>query len=38
MKRMKVNKKTDKKVFQRTASKVKAINLPKRVYRGGIRF
>lgn len=33
-----VNKSKDKKHFTRTASKVKAINLPEKVYRGGIRF
>lgn len=38
MKRKKANPKFDKKIFTRTASKVKAINLPQKVYRGGIRF
>lgn len=28
----------DKKIFRRTASRAKAINLGFRVYRGGIRF
>lgn len=37
-KRQKVNPKRDKAIFMRTASKVKAINLPMRIYRGGIRF
>ena len=38
MKRKKANPKIDKKLFTRTASKVKVINLPQKVYRGGIRF
>lgn len=33
-----VNKRKDKKLFTRTASKVKAVNLPEKIYRGGIRF
>lgn len=33
-----VNKRRDKKIFTRTASKVKAVNLPDKIYRGGIRF
>lgn len=33
-----VNKRKDKKIFTRTASKVKAVNLPEKIYRGGIRF
>lgn len=37
-KRSKTNKKKDKKVFRRTATKVKAVNLPQKNYRGGIRF
>ena len=37
-KRMKVNRKRDKPFFTRTAAKVKAINLPQKTYRGGIRF
>lgn len=32
------NKKIDKKVFRRTATKTKAINLPNKIYRGGIRL
>lgn len=32
------SKKKDKKIFRRTATKVKAVNLPEKVYRGGIRF
>lgn len=32
------NPKIDKKRFTRTASKVKSINLPQKIYRGGIRF
>lgn len=38
MKRWKIPKRKDRKLFTRTASKVKAVNLPKRVYRGGIRL
>ena len=39
MKRRKVAKPAvDKKIFSRTASKVKAINLPAKIYRGGIRL
>lgn len=38
MKRFKTNPKIDKKIFRRTASKVKAINLPVKIYRGGIRL
>lgn len=37
-KRSPVNKKKDKKIFTRTASKTKAVNLGNTVYRGGIRF
>lgn len=33
-----VNKRKDRKIFTRTASKVKAVNLPEKIYRGGIRF
>lgn len=33
-----VNKRKDKKHFTRTATKVKAVNLPDKIYRGGIRF
>ena len=36
--RMPTNKRTDQKVFRRTASHTKAINLSNRVYRGGIRL
>ena len=32
------NKRKDKKIFTRTASKVKKINLPRKIYRGGIRL
>lgn len=28
----------DRKIFRRTAMKVKAVNLPQKAYRGGIRF
>lgn len=38
MKRRKANPKFDKKIFARTANKVKAINLPQKAFRGGIRF
>lgn len=38
MKRKRANPKIDKKYFTRTANKVKAINLPVKVYRGGIRL
>lgn len=37
-KRAKTNPKKDKKIFTRTASKVKKINLPGTIYRGGIRL
>lgn len=37
-KRSKPNPRKDRKVFTRTASKVKAVNLPQKAYRGGIRF
>lgn len=37
-KRSRVNPKADKAKFTRTANKVKAINLPQRVFRGGIRL
>lgn len=36
--RSKTNRKIDKRIFTNTASKVKAVNLPNRIYRGGIRF
>lgn len=32
------NKRKDKKIFTRTAAKVKKINLPGTIYRGGIRL
>lgn len=32
------NRKKDKKIFTRTASKVKAINIPAKIFRGGIRL
>lgn len=38
MKRFKVNPSRDRKRFSRTAQKVKAINLPQKAFRGGIRF
>lgn len=37
-KRSKTNPNVDKKIFTRTANKVKAVNLPGKIYRGGIRF
>lgn len=36
--RAKTNKVVDQKIFRRTATKVKAVNLPQKIYRGGIRF
>ena len=36
--RKKTNPSRDKRMFTATASKVKAINLPVTVYRGGIRL
>ncbi len=38
MKRFKTKPKLDKKIFSKTASKTKAINLPAKIYRGGIRM
>lgn len=38
MKRFKPNPRKDKKRFTKTASTVKAINLPVKTYRGGIRL
>lgn len=38
MKRRPVSKKKDKKIFSQTANKVKAVNLPVKIYRGGIRL
>lgn len=38
MMRAKAPSKKDKKHFQRTASKVKKVNLPGKIYRGGFRF
>lgn len=37
MKRMRTGR-NDKNIFRRTAAKVKSVNLPSTVYRGGIRF
>lgn len=37
-KRAPTNKRKDKKIFTRTATKVKAVNLPGKIFRGGIRF
>lgn len=36
--RRKVSPRKDKKIFTRTASKTKAINLPTKIFRGGIRM
>lgn len=36
--RSRTNKKIDQKIFRRTATKTKAINLPNKIYRGGIRL
>ena len=38
MKRFKTNPVKDKKVFRHTAFKMKAINLPQKAFRGGIRL
>lgn len=32
------NPRVDRKIFRNTATKVKAVNLPQKNYRGGIRF
>lgn len=32
------NRTLDRKIFRNTAVKVKAVNLPQKAYRGGIRF
>lgn len=37
-KRMKVSPRKDRQIFRRTATKVKAINLPNKTFRGGIRL
>lgn len=37
-KRVPTNPTFDRKIFRNTATKVKAINLPLKNYRGGIRF
>jgi hypothetical protein len=37
-KRKSVNPKLDRRIFRNTAAKTKAINLPNKIYRGGIRF
>lgn len=36
--RRRVSRRKDKKIFTRTASKTKAINLPTKIFRGGIRM
>lgn len=36
--RVETNKNVDQKVFKRTASSTKAVNLASVIYRGGIRF
>lgn len=38
MKRFKTKPKVDKKIFMKTAAKTKAINLPAKIFRGGIRM
>ena len=38
MKRFKTKPKVDKKLFTKTASKTKSINLPAKIFRGGIRM
>ena len=38
MSRDKMNRRTDARVFRRTATKTKAVNLNKMLMRGGIRF
>lgn len=38
MKRFKTKPKLDKKIFTKTATKTKSINLPSKIYRGGIRM
>lgn len=38
MKRRKPNPRSDKKFFTSTASRVKSINLPVKIFRGGIRL
>lgn len=36
--RAKTSRKKDRKIFRNTATKVKAVNLPQKQFRGGIRF
>lgn len=36
--RKRASRRKDKKIFTRTASKTKAINLPTKIFRGGIRM
>ncbi len=38
LKRSRANPSKDKAIFSRTASKTKSVNLPSKIYRGGIRF
>lgn len=38
MRRNKASPKKDRAIFSRTASKTKAINLPTKIFRGGIRM
>ncbi len=38
MKRKKVSRKLDRRIFSSTADKTKAVNLPSVNYRGGVRF
>lgn len=37
-KRKRANRRKDRKIFSKTARKTKAINLPVKIYRGGIRL
>lgn len=37
-KRKRVNRRKDRRIFSKTARKTKAINLPVKIYRGGIRL
>lgn len=36
--RKRVNRRKDRKIFSKTARKTKAINLPVKIYRGGVRL
>lgn len=37
-KRKRVSRRKDRRIFSRTARKTKAINLPVKIYRGGVRL